>query len=78
MAFLIDIKKQNVIPNHRVSDVYIIYQIVGAVRKAEWTIYYAVYLFQIESGIDDLRQWGLTEYRKYNRGHRLCQTGPAV
>ena len=46
MAFLIDIKKQNVIPNHRVSDVYIIYQIVGAVRKAEWTIYYAVYLFQ--------------------------------
>ncbi len=36
MAFLIDIKKQNVIPNHRVSDVYIIYQIVGAVRKAEY------------------------------------------
>ena len=46
MAFLIDIKKQNVIPDHRVSDVYIIYQIVGAVRKAEWAIYYAVYLFQ--------------------------------
>ena len=38
MAFLIDIKKQNVIPNHRVSDVYIIYQIVGAVRKAECSI----------------------------------------